>query len=77
MSQTEFGGAVMVESNPKPKKPTKDTGHVRLSKDLVGKLNYIISVQGGSQDTFLDPLVRKVILKKFEELTAASDPKRK
>jgi hypothetical protein len=76
MSHTEFGGAVMMESNPKPKKDKKDTGHVRLSKDLVGKLNYIISVQGGSQDTFLDPLVRKTILAKFDELTAR-DPKRK
>lgn len=63
----------MVETNPKP---PKATGHVRLAKDLVGKLNYIISVVGGSQDTFLDPLVRKAILAKFDELTAR-DPKRK
>jgi hypothetical protein len=76
MSHTEFGGAVMMES--KPEELTKEnTKNVRLEKDLVGKLNYIVSVVGGSQAEILDPLVRKVILKKFEELTAASDPKRK
>jgi ABC-type ATPase with predicted acetyltransferase domain len=76
MSHTEFGGAVMMES--KPEELTKEnTKNVRLAKDLVGKLNYIVSVVGGSQAEILDPLVRKVILKKFEELTAASDPKRK
>jgi hypothetical protein len=76
MSHTEFGGAVMMES--KPEELTKEnTKNVRLAKDLVGQLNYIVSVVGGSQAEILDPLVRKVILKKFEELTAASDPKRK
>jgi hypothetical protein len=50
-------------------KGKKDTANVRLSRDLVGQLNYIISVEGGSQDTFLDPLVRKAIVKKFKELT--------
>jgi hypothetical protein len=45
----------------------KPKGGVRLDPDLVTMVNFIIDVEGGSQQSLLSPIVRNVITKKFAD----------